>query len=619
MDAMSNPVEPASRELALTRDFDAPRRLVFQAWTDPAQVARWWGPTGFTNPVCELDVRANGAIRIDMRGPDGTVYPMNGTFREVVEGERLVYTSVALDGRGRPVLEVLNTVTFAERDGRTTLRLHAQVLRVMGEGARYVAGMEEGWTQNLERLAEHLASARTATASDREIVISREFDAPREAVWKAWTDPEQVVRWWGPRGFSTTIETMDVRPGGVWKLVMHGPDGTDYPNRSVFTEVVRPERIAYTHAGGRQGGPGISFEFTWRFEAIGDARTRLTIRQVFASAADRERVVKEFNAVEGGRQTLARLAEHLAGGRIVVERTFDAPIEAVWKAITDVEQMRQWSFEPLAAFEPRVGFRAEFNVRKRGQDYLHQWRVTEVVPGKRIAYTWSYGGYPGESLVTFELSSEGGRTRLTLTHEGLDTFLPEAHPELARENFIEGWTQLIGSSLRGFLERSAAPEAGTFVVAREFNAPRELVWKAWTEADRLREWWGPKGFEMVSLTLDLRPGGSFHYAMRSPEGHVMWGKFVYREVAAPERIVLVNSFSDEKGGLTRHPGSPTWPLEVLSTLTLTEHDGRTTLQMQGHPINASEEEKATFVAGFDSMRQGFGGTFDQLADHLASA
>jgi len=618
MDAMSNPVEPAPRALVLTRDFDAPRRLVFQAWNEPAQVARWWGPDGFTNPVCELDARAGGAIRIHMRGPDGTLYPMTGTFREVAPPERVVFSSAALDGQGRPVLEVLTTVTFTERRGRTTVRLQAQVLEVAGEGTQYVAGMREGWTQSLERLAEHLAATRS-TASEREIVISREFDAPREVVWKAWTDPEQVVRWWGPRGFSTTIETMDVRPGGVWKHVMHGPDGTDYPNKSVFTEVVEPERIVYSHGGGRQGGPGVSFQATWTFEAIGDGRTRLTLRQVYASAADRERTVKEFNAVEGGRQTLARLAEYLAGERLVVERTFDAPIEAVWKAITDLEQLRQWSFELLASFEPKVGFTTEFNVRKRGQDVLHKWRVTEVVPGRKIAYTWSYGGYPGESLVTFELTPDGGRTRLTLTHEGLDTFLPEAHPELARESFVQGWTQLIGTSLRAFLERIASPDAGAFVVTRDFDAPREKVWKAWTEPDRLRAWWGPKGFEMVSLKLDLRPGGSFHYAMRSPDGHEMWGKFVYREVDAPERIVLVNSFSDENGSLTRHPMSPTWPLEVLSTLTLDEHDGRTTLRMQGHPINATEEEKTTFVAGFDSMRQGFAGTFDQLDVYLARA
>jgi uncharacterized protein YndB with AHSA1/START domain len=153
---------------------------------------------------------------------------------------------------------------------------------------------------------------------DREIVISRVFDAPRELVWQAMTDPRHVVHWWGPNGFTTTIETMDVRPGGTWKHVMHGPDGTAYPNKSVFREVTKPERIVYSHGGGREGGPGAHFVATWTFEAVAEARTQVTIRMVFPSAADRDFVVKEFGAIEGGKQTLGRLAEYLpamaAGG-----------------------------------------------------------------------------------------------------------------------------------------------------------------------------------------------------------------------------------------------------------------------------------------------------------------
>jgi len=114
-----------------------------------------------------------------------------------------------------------------------------------------------------------------------------------------------------PTGFTTTIETMDVRPGGIWKHVMHGPDGTDYPNKSVFIEVVKPERIVYSHGGGRKGAPGVQFEATWTFEALADNKTRLTIRMMFESAAARDVVVKEYGAVEGGKQTLGRLADYL--------------------------------------------------------------------------------------------------------------------------------------------------------------------------------------------------------------------------------------------------------------------------------------------------------------------
>jgi uncharacterized protein YndB with AHSA1/START domain len=145
------------RELVLTRVFDAPRELVFKAWTDPKQVAQWWGPHGFTNPVCDLDVRPGGAIRIHMRGPDGTVYPMTGVYNEVVEPERLVFTSAALDADGNPMFEVLTTVTFAEQGGKTKQIMRARVINTTAQAAPYIAGMEQGWTQSLERLAESLA------------------------------------------------------------------------------------------------------------------------------------------------------------------------------------------------------------------------------------------------------------------------------------------------------------------------------------------------------------------------------------------------------------------------------------------------------------------------------
>jgi uncharacterized protein YndB with AHSA1/START domain len=151
----------------------------------------------------------------------------------------------------------------------------------------------------------------TDKTADCEIIITRVFDAPRELVWQAMASPEHVVHWWGPRGFTTTIEEMDVRPGGVWKHVMHGPDGANYPNKSIFKEVVKPERIVYSHGGGRENGPGASFVATWTFEAVEANKTKVTIRMVFPSAADRDFVVKEFGAIEGGKQTLERLGEHL--------------------------------------------------------------------------------------------------------------------------------------------------------------------------------------------------------------------------------------------------------------------------------------------------------------------
>jgi uncharacterized protein YndB with AHSA1/START domain len=144
--------------IVFTRVFDAPRARVFTAWSDPGQVARWWGPRGFTNPVCELDVRPGGDIRIHMRAPDGVVYPMTGVYQEVVAPARLVFTSAALDGKGDPLFEVLNTVTFTEQGGKTTQTVEARVAESTAEAAPYLAGMEAGWTQSLERLAAHLAT-----------------------------------------------------------------------------------------------------------------------------------------------------------------------------------------------------------------------------------------------------------------------------------------------------------------------------------------------------------------------------------------------------------------------------------------------------------------------------
>jgi uncharacterized protein YndB with AHSA1/START domain len=144
-------------ELVLTRIVDAPRELVFKMWTDPKRVAQWWGPHGFTNPVCELDARPGGAILIHMRGPDGTVYPMRGVYQEVVEPKRLVFISSALDANGNAMFEVLTTVTFAEHNGKTKQTLHARVIKRTAQAAPYLKGMEAGWTQSLERLAERLA------------------------------------------------------------------------------------------------------------------------------------------------------------------------------------------------------------------------------------------------------------------------------------------------------------------------------------------------------------------------------------------------------------------------------------------------------------------------------
>jgi uncharacterized protein YndB with AHSA1/START domain len=146
-------------DLTITRIFDAPREAVWKAWTDPKQVSQWWGPRGFTAPVVELDVRPGGDLRIDMQGPDGTVYANRGVFHEVSEPERLVVTTRLLNDDGEPVIDGLSTVTFADDDGKTRLTLEFELVHVAPEAAEAAAGAEEGWNESFDRLAEYLEAA----------------------------------------------------------------------------------------------------------------------------------------------------------------------------------------------------------------------------------------------------------------------------------------------------------------------------------------------------------------------------------------------------------------------------------------------------------------------------
>ena len=138
---------------------------------------------------------------------------------------------------------------------------------------------------------------------------------------------------------------------------------------------------------------------------------------------------------------------------IIVEQTFNTSIETVWNSITEIDQMRQWYFENIPSFKPEVGFETQFNVQSKDRNFLHMWKVTEVVPMKKITYNWKYENYPGDSFVVFELFKENNMTRLRLTHQVTESF-PEDIPEFLRESGVEGWTYFIKKSLKAFLEKS---------------------------------------------------------------------------------------------------------------------------------------------------------------------
>ncbi len=164
--------------------------------------------------------------------------------------------------------------------------------------------------------------------------------------------------------------------------------------------------------------------------------------------------------------------------------------------------------------------------------------------------------------------------------------------------------------------------AGEFVIARVFDAPRDLLWRCFTEVERMKQWWGPKGFTVIAATMDLRVGGTYHYGMKAPDGAVMWGKFLFREIVPGERLVFVNHFSDETGGVTRHPMAPTWPLKLLSTFSFANAPGgKTQFTVRWQTLDATPEEQATFDSDQSrvSMTNGWTGTMDQLDAYLAKA
>ncbi len=304
---------PAEDEFLIARTFAAPRRLVFQAWTDPQKMAQWWGPHAIVNFLCKMDVRTGGAWRIDMLAPDGAVYPAKGIYREVVAPERLVFTTDCSEhpaewhdlvnpnrgnGELNPAGEMVSLVTFDEHDGGTTLAIRTRFETPAIRDAMLAMGMTRGWAQSLERLDMLLAA-------DREVVTDRVIDAPRDVVFRAFSEPRHLAQWWGPAGFTNTFHEFDLRPGGHWRFVMHGPDGADYENRSVFDEIVRPERIVFRHLH----PPEHPFQMTILFIEQGD-RTRL-IWRMRHETAEKSAAVRAFVA-PANEQNFDRLEVELA-------------------------------------------------------------------------------------------------------------------------------------------------------------------------------------------------------------------------------------------------------------------------------------------------------------------
>ena len=218
---------------------------------------------------------------------------------------------------------------------------------------------------------------------------------------------------------------------------------------------------------------------------------------------------------------------------------------------------------------------------------------------------------PAEAERVYAALAEGGKSSYPLA----ETFFAHRFGML-EDRFGIAWLINCEKSMGD----TPAKETGEpFVISRALDAPLQAVWKAFTDPARMQQWWGPKGVEVISSKMDLRPGGTYHYGMRTPDGKIMWGRMVYREIEPEKRIHFVSGFSDENGGLTRHPLAPVWPLELLSTFTFEERDGKTVFSVRWETLNPTPEEQTAFDNGRTSMTNGWSGTLDQLDAYLARA
>jgi uncharacterized protein YndB with AHSA1/START domain len=305
-----------------------------------------------------------------------------------------------------------------------------------------------------------------------ELYLTRTYDAPLKMVWDAWVDPKQAAKWWGPRGFTITTHSKDLKPGGHWSYTMHGPDGVDYENTAIYHEVEKYSRLVYDHGGQADRPP--MFKVTVNFSENAN-KTKIEMTMAFATpelAAESKKFIKKA----GGEGTWDRLAEYLS----------------------------------------------------------------EEISQKDI-----------------------------------------------------------------------------FVINRSFDTSINTMFEMWTDPKHVSKWMPPTGFDMEYLSVNIKPGGQSFYKM-SGNGLVMYGKAFYKEITKPNRLVYSQIFCDKDGNLSRHPMAPTWPAEMLTTVSFAEEDTnktRVTITWEVYG-NATAEERATFHQAKSGMTQGWTGSFDKLEEYI---
>jgi uncharacterized protein YndB with AHSA1/START domain len=292
------------------------------------------------------------------------------------------------------------------------------------------------------------AGAET-NGSDREILITRLIEAPRQRVWQAVTNLDEIERWWGPNGFKNRTTEFSFKPGGIWRHVMIGPDGVEYPNLTRFEEITAPERVVYTNSGGRSGAKGASFRATWTLEAVGD-KTELTLRLVFETREARDHVVKEYNAIEGGKQTLGRLNEHVTrkpAFELVLDRVINAPRARVFEAWTNAAQMTEWfAPRPFKLIVRTMDFRpgGGFSMAMRGPDgseHVFTGTYREIDPPAKLSWTGEFASGPADQISTVVTFEEQGKQTKLHVRQTFHVMTPEI--EMATKGARQGWTMTL--------------------------------------------------------------------------------------------------------------------------------------------------------------------------------
>ena len=308
-----------------------------------------------------------------------------------------------------------------------------------------------------------------------ELYLERVYDAPLKMVWDAFVDPKQAANWWGPRGFTITTKSKDLKPGGQWIYTMHGPDGKDWPNIATYHEVEKYARLVYDH-GATETTPPL-FRVTAEFKDLGKNKTKFEMTMALATEEAAKEIAKFIKAA-GGNSTWDRFAEYL-----------------------EKEQSK-----------------------------------------KEI-----------------------------------------------------------------------------FVINRSFNTDINTMFKMWTEPEHFSKWLAPTGMNMSFIRAEIKPGGKSFYKMANDENtFALYGTVEYKEITKPNRIVYAQQFADEKENIAKHPGAPTWPETMLTTVSFTEESAnqtRVTIQWEIEGTFTQEEMQA-FIKERGGMTQGWTGSFDKLEEYL---